>query len=229
MILIAVPVLGRPWRAAPLVEAAHEATTVDHRILFLCSPGDDAEIAACEATDASVVVVPWESGMGDFARKINYAVKVSDEPWILMGADDLCFCPFWAEKAIECGVAHHAGVVGTQDWGNSRVMAGEHSTHPVVSREYIMKQGTIDEPGKMLHEGYGHQYCDDELVVTARMRRSWVFCYASEVPHLHPDWGKSEDDATYRKGRASFEHDRVLFEERQKLWLRSGSAIRKPR
>jgi len=188
--------------------------------MFLCSPGDDEQIDACERAGADeVTTVSWESGPGDFARKINYAVTVSSEPWILMGADDLCFCPSWAENALECARVTGASVIGTQDWGNSRVIAGQHSTHPLVSRRYIVDQGTIDEKGKMLHEGYGHQFCDDELVATARVRRAWTFCHAAEVPHLHPDWGKAPDDATYQKGRATLYADQALYEARKHLWL----------
>lgn len=217
-VLIAVPVLDRPERAAMVAESAAEATTVPYRLLFLCSPHDEAEQAACGLTGASVLVVPWESGPHDYAKKINHAVTVSDEPWILMGADDLCFCPGWAENALHCATRTGAKVVGTQDWGNSRVIAGDHSTHPLVSRDYIIGQGTIDVPGVMLHEGYDHNFCDDELVATAKHRGVWAFCHDAEIPHLHPDWGKGIKDATYRKGRASFNADAVLYRSREKLW-----------
>jgi hypothetical protein len=218
-ILVAVPVLGRPQMAAQLVESCREGTTVDHRIMFLCSPGDTDEIDACRATEADEVhVVTWQPGPGDYAKKINYAVRASEEPWILMGADDICFCPGWAENALQCGQRGRAGVIGTQDWGNPRVMAGFHSTHPLVRRSYIEEEGTIDEPGKMLHEGYHHAFCDDELCGTAMWRRKWVFCAESEVPHNHPDWGLSPWDSTYEKGRASINEDRELFMSRKHMW-----------
>lgn len=218
-ILIAVPVLNRPERAREVAVAVEEATTIPYTLLFLCTPGDRAEIASCERTGASVEVVSWQSGQGDYARKINHAVRVSSEPWILMGADDLCFCPDWAENAIACGEQTGAGVVGTQDWGNSRVINGEHSTHPVVRRSYIEQYGTIDQAGLMLHEGYHHNFCDDELVNTAKHRGLWTFCQASEVPHLHPDWGLGRNDDTYRKGRSSFNQDAQLYREREHLWV----------
>jgi hypothetical protein len=48
------------------------------------------------------------------------------------------------------------------------VIRGEHSTHPIIVRSYIEGQGAIDEPGKALHEGYWHNFVDDELIGTAR-------------------------------------------------------------
>lgn len=217
-VLVAVPVLGRPERARQIAESVYDATTVPYRLLFLCSPGDEAQRAACERTGADLLVVDWQPGKGDYARKINHAVAVSDEPWILMGADDLCFCPDWAENALACGDQTGAGVVGTQDWGNSRVMAWQHSTHPLVRRSYIVEHGTIDQQGLMLHEGYDHNFCDDELVATAKHRGEWTFCPEAEIPHLHPDWGKGEWDDTYVKGRKRFNDDAALYKKRSRLW-----------
>lgn len=216
-VLIAVPVLGRPRSASAVAERARE-TDVPYRLLFLCSPRDSSEIVACRATGAEVLVVGWQPTRGDYARKINAACATASEPWVLMAADDLCFCPGWASAAIECGNQAGASVVGTNDLGNSRVMAGNHATHSLVRLDYVREQGTIDEPGKMLHEGYLHNFCDDELVATARRRGAWTFCRRSEVPHLHPHWGHAPMDATYRRGLSGFDADRRLFRTREHLW-----------
>lgn len=216
-VLIAVPVLGRPASAAAVSERARE-TDLPYRLLFLCSPGDRDEIRACRATGEEVLVVGWGPGRGDYARKINAACASASEPWVLMAADDLCFCPGWASLAVAAGEREGVSVVGTNDLGNSRVMSGQHATHSLVRLEYVRGRGTIDEPGKMLHEGYTHNFCDDELVATARHRDQWVFCRESEVPHLHPHWGHAPMDATYRKGLSGFDRDRALFRSRQRLW-----------
>jgi hypothetical protein len=216
-VLIAVPVLGRPGNAAALVERAR-ITDVPYLLLFLCSPGDDDEIRACVATGAEVVVVPWGNGPGDYARKINHACALELAPWILMGADDLCFCPGWASLAIAQGERTGVGVIGTNDMGNPRVMSGDHATHPLVRAAYVRESGTIDEPGKMLHEGYRHNFCDTELVATARARGEWSFCFESKVPHLHPHWGHGQLDETYRIGLSGFHEDRDLFAQREDLW-----------
>jgi len=219
LILVAVPVLGRPHRAAPLAESLFASTRVPVRLLFLCSPGDDAEIAACRAVErADVEVVPWPAGGGDYARKINRACALAGEEWVFTGADDLCFCPSWAEYALETARRTGVAVIGTNDLGNQRTTSGQHSTHSLVRLDYVRRLGTVDEPGKLYHEGYDHQFVDDEMVQTARRRRQFAACPAAEVPHLHPHWGKGDDDATYRKGQARFWEDRALFVARRPLW-----------
>jgi hypothetical protein len=109
------------------------------------------------------------------------------------------------------------GVVGTNDLGNQRVIVGEHATHSLVSRAYIAR-GSIDDPSRLLHEGYSHCFVDDELVATARARGAWVFAHDSFVEHLHPAWGKGPADPTYAAGARSFAHDRRLHRARSVLW-----------
>jgi hypothetical protein len=216
-ILIAIPVLGRPWRAASVYESATGATDVPHRVVFLVSPADDAQRAACVATGAEVIDVSWSPGPGDWARKINAAYYRSDEPWIFLGADDLCFCDGWASAALAVGEETDAGVVGTNDDGNPRVKAGQHSTHPLVRRSYVDALGTIDGIG-ILCEQYDHQYSDDELVETAKSRGAWAFARDAEVEHLHPYFGKAEMDETYEKALRATQADKTLFERRRHLW-----------
>jgi hypothetical protein len=39
------------------------------------------------------------------------------------------------------------------------------------------------------------------------------------IEHLHPDWGKREEDATDQKGmRSNFDEDAALFYERAAAW-----------
>lgn len=212
---VLIPVLNRPGRVAPLVEsltASQEDTTL--RAVFVCSPRDRKEQEAVEATDARLLITPWVPGHGDYAKKINYAFRHTTEEWVFLAADDLCFCPGWADKAL----AHHGHVIGTNDLGNSRVTAGDHATHNLVSRRYIVELGVVDRPGDVLHEGYWHNFCDDELVGTARARGVWKFARDSWVEHLHPHWGKADPDDTYKRGQMNFEADRQLFRARQRLW-----------
>ena len=78
MIDILIPVLGRPHRAAPLVQNIHAVTTVEHRILFVCSPADHAQIEACEATDADTIVMSHAAQAGDYAWKINNGFNLTE-------------------------------------------------------------------------------------------------------------------------------------------------------
>lgn len=215
-LLIILPVLARPARALQVFDSARAATDVRHRILFVCSPGDDEEIDACRRTPGDVLVVDWEAGPGDWARKINVAYRGSREPWLFLGADDLEFHRGWAGVAMEYAENGY-GVIGTNDLGNPRVLQGRHSTHPLVSRRYADELGTIDGPGQVVYEGYDHQYCDDELVLTAQRRAEWAFARGAVVEHLHPFFHKAPMDATYEKALRQTSADAARFMRRRRL------------
>jgi len=218
-VCVLVPVLGRPHRAAPTAETVRGS---DSRasVLFLCSPGDTDQIAAARATGESVIVVPWTNGPGDYARKMNlgYSTARARHEWVFLGADDIFFHPGWFDACLREHVrAAYACVVGTNDLGNQRTMRGHHSTHTLVHRGYL-DCGTIDEDGKILHEGYSHNYVDDEFIQTAQARRTYAHAHDALVEHLHPNWRKGSDDATYQLGMQRFQDDRILYERRRALW-----------
>jgi hypothetical protein len=217
-IAILVPVLDRPRNAQALVSSVKRATQVRHTILFLCSPGDSDEIAACQSTLAGVHIVDWPPGPGDWAKKINRGFAITKEEFVLLGADDLHFHRDWDFAALSIARQTKAGVIGTNDLGNATVMRGHHSTHPLVRRTYIEEYGTIDEPGKVVHEGYQHQWVDTELCETAMARRQWAFAADSHVEHLHPFWHKSKMDATYKKALSTPHEDHKLWGQRRHMW-----------
>lgn len=215
-IAVLIPVLGRPHRVEPLLASLDETTGHDCWPLFLVSPHDEEEIAAVEATGVDMLQVDWAAG-GDYARKMNAGFAHTETPFVFLAADDLRFRPDWAERAIATWEATGAGVVGTNDLGNSRVISGEHATHSLVERAYG-QLGTIDDPGRLLHEGYWHNFVDDELVGTAKHRGAYAAAGDSVVEHLHPNWGKSERDGTYLLAEAHFEADRLHFDRRRPSW-----------
>jgi glycosyltransferase involved in cell wall biosynthesis len=217
VVVIIVPVLGRPHRVAPLMASIEKATPEPHRTLFVASETDKAEVRALAAAGADYFTVPARHGT--WAKKINAGYRASTEPYIFTAADDLLFHPEWLGNALAM-MADGIGVVGTNDLCNPRTMQGDHATHSLVSRAYVEEFGTIDEPGKILHEGYPHDYADDELVATAIARGAYAHALDSVVEHLHPWAKKAPDDATYRLGRRHRARGRQLFRRRQRLWLR---------
>lgn len=220
-VTVLVPVLARPHRVAPLLASLKASATPavgpELSALFLCSPGDDLEIAAVKRAGQEPMVVPWQAGHADWSRKLDFALDFVRSEWVLFGADDLHFHPGWATEALAVAYATRACVVGTNDVGNRRVMAGRHSTHPLVHIAY-RECGLIDRPGSILNADYGHCFADDELVQTAMYRQTWAFAKDAVVAHLHPDWGKGQQDATYEKGQSTFQEDRALYERRKALW-----------
>jgi hypothetical protein len=138
---------------------------------------------------------------------------------LFTGADDLHFHPGWYEAARTM-VTHdpRIGVVGTADLGNARTMDGTHSTHSLVARWYADAGGSVDADHQIYHEGYAHFFCDDELIQTAVARGAYAHALDAVVEHLHPQVGKSADDATYHRGRATAPLARRRFRKRRPLW-----------
>jgi len=225
LVTVLVPMLGRPQSARPLERSLKESTDPrSYHLLFLCSPHDEDAIKACrKVRGAETITVPFDREPGDYARKINFGVRASESEYVFHGASDLRFHQEWLTAAIRAAlVGSRARVIGTNDLGNRQVIRGRHSTHSLVHRSYIEEVGTVDEPGKLLHEGYHHNYVDVELVQGAMYRKEWVFCRESVVEHLHPNWGKSDMDETYEIALNvyDFQRDRQLFRRRAQYWRR---------
>lgn len=215
-VAILVPLLRRPHRVAPLVESIEAATPEEHRTLFLCTTTDQAVIDAVDAVHGERLLVDYMPG--DYARKINAGYRATTEPLMFLAADDLRFHAGWLQAAT-AALTGQVGVVGTNDLCSKRVMRGEHSTHSLVTRAYVDEFGTIDEPGKVLHEGYPHEFVDDELVQTAISRGAFVSARDSVVEHLHPMVGKAPMDDLYAQQAARMKSGRRLYQRRVRLWM----------
>ena len=219
MIAVIVPVLGRPHRAQPLVDSVVLASKHVDRVVFVVSPGDDEQRAACVATGCPVFIAPFEPGPGDYAKKINLGVAQTPEPWVFTGADDLMFYDGWDVHALDAA-SDGVRVVATNDLWNPAVLRGKHGTHSLVARSYIEDPGAVvGQPGHVYFEGYDHQCCDNELTETAQRRGVWAYSKASRVEHLHPMAHKAPMDATYEKGLAHGRDDIRLFQSRRRLWV----------
>jgi len=233
VIAVLVPVLNRPERVRPLAESCAAASTHVSRLVFIVSMDDAEEMSAVrhavlampEFVEAVIATFPVEGG--DYARKINHGIRHTTEPWVFQAGDDVHFHPGWDTEALAIAMRSDAGcVIGTNDLGNPVVKSGMHSTHSLIRRTYIEELGTIDEPGKALHEGYWHCWVDNELIETAKSRRAYFAARLSVVEHLHHIWPvkagsrerKGRDDATYRRGQERYHEDHRLFIERRPLW-----------
>lgn len=225
-LVVLVPVLGRPANAGPLVESWREAKTVPSTLLFIATRDDTEQLDACSALvrsspyDVRLDILDVPARPGDFARKINRAFRTTDEPFLFQAADDVVFCPGWDAAALAVAVSSGAGVVGTNDHGNPTVMRGRHSTHSLIRRTYVDDPGaSLDGPGVVFSEAYGHQYVDTELVELAKSRGQWAFAADSAVCHEHPFWHKEVPrDATYERGLASAAADQRLYMQRRRQW-----------
>lgn len=204
-VAILIPTYGRVDRLPAVVEnASHPAATV----YLLMEPSE-----ACDIPGATTITRP--EGFDNYAVACNHAYRITDEPYLFAGADDLNFHPGWLEQAMIRATAG-ALVVGTNDLGHPEVLAGEHSTHYLASRRYMDERGGLyDEgPGSFMPEIYDHNWTDREFVEVAKLRGAWVPCLEAVVEHMHVAWGKAAMDATYNKSFREVDQDRVIYERR---------------
>jgi hypothetical protein len=208
-IAVIVPVIHRPESAAPFMTSFRASKA--NATVYAVAHVDDTETAQAWRDEGVTVLLGTATLM---PPKINAGYRQTTEPWILMGADDIRFHPGWDTAALTAaGDRYH--VVGTNDLAHPHVLAGLHTTHPMLRRTYVDHPGACwDSPGVIEHEGYNHQYADDEIVMVARQRDVWVMAFDSHVEHLHPSWGKAQSDAVYVAGAQHFDHDRAEFERR---------------
>lgn len=212
-ITVIVPVLNRPQNVERLIRSFVTNSPVDKTNMLFVT-GDDCQDEIAEINKfkdlgpigigiAPTDVVPW-------SRRINWGISNSTAPWLLCGADDVLFHPDWFAEA-ELAAKDFDGVIGTNDLGHPATIAGSHTTHPIVSRKYVMEQGTLDEKGKFCHEGYIHNFVDVEFVATAKQRGCWKHAPKCLIEHFHPAWNKATWDPVYQKGQDGWNHDRSLM------------------
>jgi hypothetical protein len=218
---VLVPVLDRPHRVAPTLAAFAAHTTEPYRLLFIVGEDDRAELAALERAGAEYLVV--DPVRSSYACKINDGYHDTTEPWVFTAADDVLPHDGWLTRAIDRAASRPGiGVVGTADGGlNPRVAKGQHSVHTLIRRSYVARHSLVfDQADTILHEGYLHAFCDDEMILRARMLRAYVHAPDAVVEHLHPHVGLAPWDATYERGRLAHEHDRTLLRERRRMMRR---------
>jgi glycosyltransferase involved in cell wall biosynthesis len=206
-IAVLVPVLGRPQNVKPLLESIAATTPAPYRVLFLADPGDRAE------QDALALAGAWFlSPGGSYAKKIRVGVEATDEPYVVLAADDVVAHPGWLEAAL-AKVAEGAHAVGLNDL---RPRGWETATHFLLTREYAERPTIDGGPGPLHH--YTHNFCDRELIETAKRRGVYAYAADARFEHRHHLDGHAPLDTTYAKGQASFRQDARLFARRTRLW-----------
>ena len=206
---VIIPVLHRPKNVEPLMRSLRASTGLA-TAWFVVEKGDDVEAAEVERCGGNVLFYS-----GTFAEKVNFAFGACESPWVFLAGDDVRFRPGWLDQAQEVARRYDGQVIGTNDLANPRVMRGEHATHMMISREYILEQGSSwDGPGVVCHEGYHHWFVDDEIVTLAKQRKVFQMALGSEVEHVHPMVGKAENDDVYDLGAAKSAEDEKLFKAR---------------
>ena len=212
-VVVLVPMLGRPHAVEPLAESL-AASTDDARILWIVSPDDRDVVAATRGMD--VLSVPRRD-RGDYAAKMNAGYRATTEPYLFLGACDIRFHPGWLPACMAKVKAGYQ-VIGTNDLGNKGTADGRLSTHTLVVRSYVDRHGTIDKRGELLHEGYWHEFVDNELVATAKHRGVYGHARRAHVEHLHWLWGKRDRDSVDANFEQRMLEGEKLYHARRHLW-----------
>jgi hypothetical protein len=226
-VAVLVPVLGRPEHAEPFM-ASLRASTGLATAYAVCDADDHDASIAWDLAGATVLfdnkqhlVVnaaghpTGETRPGTFAEKVNLGYAKTGEPWLLLVGSDVRFHAGWFDHAI-AAAGETYDVVGTNDLANPWVLAGEHATHPLIRRSYVDGVGASwDGPGVVCHQGYRHNFVDNEIVTAAKQRGIWTMALASKVEHRHPLWGTAPWDAVYELGQASADADQRHWHERR--------------
>jgi hypothetical protein len=210
---VIVPVMRRPQNAEPFMRSLTASTGLAD--VYAVCDADDADTQAAWLAEGAQVIV---SDRGHtFAQKANCAYEQTGNGWLVLVGDDVLFRPGWWDHALHTARVTSAGLVSTNDLLQPAVMNGEHSTHPVISREYVKVSGASwDGPGSLCHEGYRHCFVDNEWSTKARQDGAFAYSPGSVIEHLHPLAGKGERDEVYRKGMSNHDRDQRLWEKRAK-------------
>lgn len=229
-VAVVVPVMKRPENVLPLVESLKATTDwigtrddperdcgPEATIYFVCDPDDEEEIAAVREAGANVII----SKRGHtYAAKANVALDCTDEPWLFICGDDVRFHPGWLDEARK--LSDRFDVIGTNDTTgrpkNLEVANGSHADHFFVRRSYVDTYGaSLDGPGVVTPECYGHWFVDKEIVELAKARGVFTPCLSSVVEHLHPGYDGRERDEVYVKAMDTADQDRETYRQRRPL------------
>jgi glycosyltransferase involved in cell wall biosynthesis len=214
-ISIIVPVRERAHNVAPLIESL-QASTDRAELVFVADADDTAQLWALERHNADVIL-NWDRDRKTFPVKANLGYRLTDSPWIMLCGDDVHFHPGWVEASID--LYPDAGLISTNDLGNSRVRRGEHAVHPIFRRTWVETNGASwDGADTLCHEGYGHCFVDDEWSTVAKQAGAFVYAPDAIVEHLHPVWGKAKQDRIYRIAQQQMDIDRIRFQRRRRAY-----------
>lgn len=211
-IAVIVPVIRRPAAAKRFMDSWRRTTEGRSTVYAVAEISDGPTWQAWATEGATMVLAPGPRYPG----KVNAAYRATTEPYLLVLGDDVFFHPGW-ETAGLAVAAEGWGVVSTNDCRRADLHL--LAVHPLFCRAYIDLLGaSADGPGTLAHEGYFHLYVDQEWSYLARARGQLAYAEECCIEHLHPAFGKAEDDEIYRLAETEVDRDRELAIARLEEW-----------
>ena len=209
-IAIFIPTLYRPDKLKRTIKSIQDTSDVHTYVMF---PRDDINTQeVIEHFNNVEYFTDSDPENMRFVRRIQYLYSVTDDDWFLTGADDVVFRDGWLQAAEP--YMNDYSVISFDDMCNPNVPG----TNFLIKRQYIDEQsGVVDSPKTVLHQGYYHNFCDNELIGTAKARNTFIKC-DGKIEHFHHTVGKSENDIIYSMAQAKFHDDAALCHSREHLW-----------
>jgi len=207
MVAIFIPTLYRAHNLPRLIDSLNRTGDFTPYLMFPCDDADTLNFARDNR-------ISYWCDQGDmrYVKRIQFMYENTTEPWFLTGSDDIVFHPGWYEAAQPYMETNT--VISFEDLCNPNVPG----TNFLISRKYIETlSGVFDAPNTVLHQGYYHNFCDNELVGTARKRGMFFKC-SGIIEHFHHTVGKAANDMIYEMAQANFHNDAALCHSREHLW-----------
>lgn len=204
-VVLAMTSSHRPHLVGALAVNIHETIPVGlARVLWLVDDTESEAILSNLGEEAHLTEGTT------LIQKVNRMAIATSEPYFYWGADDTQFLGGWLENALAV-VKENQGVVGLNN-GHHRYDTA------ILSRDYIDRYGTFEQPGLIFHPGYKHYYCEVEMYHTAQMRGKLGYAPNAIVIHNHWGYGRAPKDETYKRAINWMPKDRELFHSRAHLW-----------
>jgi len=208
-VAIFVPTVDRPEKVERLLKSLEESTPREDYQVYVMTKNQDTLAVAKKYGATSVLDVNDDIRC---ATRMNYLLKHTKEPFIFTGSDDIIFRKDWIYEAKQF-IAKGYKIISVNDRFNP------NGTNFLVERKYIEEHsGCLDVKGVLFYPGYQHNFCDTELIASAKKRNVFAYAVKSIVEHEHWLNHKRQLDHSDMWARARFEIDKKTFEERSKLW-----------
>jgi len=191
-----LPSYGRPEALRALLDAPGGMPA---NVVVLVNEDDPHRDDYARLSPWPVRFIPAGSRAADAHRFVyeNY----TNEAWYGILSDDLVpITPGWPAKMIEAAGSHHiANPRGGPGW-------------PQKIRSAVCFGGDlVREMGGLVPPGFNHNFVDDVWDLVGSTFRLIVPVHDVTIEHKHPIYGTAKNDATYARGSADFEADRLRF------------------
>jgi len=180
-------------------------------IPFIRDPSKTIEAIKANAPSTQFEIVKEEDKERiGFPKMFNKLVKKAKYDLVMFIADDIIPQEGFFENALKAMdlLPDKWGMVGLNDQFHD---GWKLATHWLISKKMIPLLG-----GEILHTGYWHCYCDQELLLRSRKLGRYIWAEDAKLFHDHPILTHKPVTGDYAKinGKEWMEHDKKLFLER---------------